>query len=406
MAPPVIVSVTPNLAFAQPGSVLTAEVAYSPGTSLSSSSLPLSLTGTGGQPGEIITLTGTLTSAVAVTDASAWLTSDTAGALWSLRSDTAGVATFTAPAPAAGTQGSVSFTVTDPVTQESATASASYSVAALLQPVMGTGLLGAYPGAGNAPPSKFPAPVQVVTRYERLDGNWPSAADVALMTAGQVLAVCWSSQLAAGGAASWADIAAGKHDAAILAQAHRLAALPGPVFAGYDNEMDGATRIAASGPLVNYAAAYRHIHDLVAPVARNVAWCWVPQGGHTAADAAIYPGDAYVDWIGFDEYDPTLAKGSPLAAWSPFVTWLRAQPFGHGKPLCLFETGVCATVPDAQRASWIEGIPAAAQHLGIQMVLWFSDSGTLGDTSIGAGTLSAAAFRSIGAGPFFAAGKP
>jgi hypothetical protein len=280
--------------------------------------------------------------------------------------------------------------------------SASYVVRALLQPASG-GLFGAYPGPGNAAPSAFPAPIQVVARYEKLDGNWPNAADLALMKAGQILAVCWSSQLSAParGSASWVDIAAGKHDAAIVAQAHRLAALPGPIFVGYDNEFDGQVRIAASGPVSGFVDAYRHIHGLVAPIARNVAWCWVPQGGHTAEYASLYPGDDVVGWVGFDEYDATLAKGSPFLAWSPFIAWLEAQSFAKRKPVMLFETGVSASVPDAARAKWIAAMPDAARQLGIALVMWFNSSGGLGDTSIRSATQSAAALHTVASAPFF-----
>ena len=109
-------------------------------------------------------------------------------------------------------------------------------------------------------------------RYQALDGAWPDAADRALIAQGRWLSVCWSSRLRSGGVARWADWR-GRHDAQITAQARRLATA-GPIWVGYDNEMDGSRRIAASGPLRHYPAAFRRIRSIVRPIAPNVVWVW------------------------------------------------------------------------------------------------------------------------------------
>jgi hypothetical protein len=50
-------------------------------------------------------------------------------------------------------------------------------------------------------------------------------------------------------------------------------------------------------------AAWRHIHDRFAAAgADNVRWIWNPDGVHQETIAKGYPGDAYVDYTGWDTY--------------------------------------------------------------------------------------------------------
>jgi hypothetical protein len=266
---------------------------------------------------------------------------------------------------------------------------------------------GAYPGGGNISPAGYEAmtkrKLDIVMRYEALDGVWPNANDLALVADGRWLSVCWSSRLrATGTVATWADVAAGKYDAQITAQAHRLAAV-GNIWVGYDNEMDGHARIAMSGPLSNYAAAYRHIQQIVRPIAPNVVWIWCPTGNNRTEEvAACYPGEDYVDWICYDPYDPTLSKGSPYSTYVPFRHWQRSTGVGIGKPLGICETGFQRSLDNsAAAASWIRAVPQAMADLHIRMWQWFNSYGGLGDTSIAPGSPAAAALQSIGTDPWF-----
>lgn len=272
----------------------------------------------------------------------------------------------------------------------------------LLVPATGA-WFGAYPGGDNIGPGAFEAlarrPLDVVMRYESLDSVWPNVADRALIADGRWLAVCWSSRLrTAGTSATWADVAAGRYDALITAQARRLASA-GPILVGYDNEMDGHLRIASSGPLSNYPAAFRHIRGIVKPIAPNVIWVWCPSGNNlTAAVADCYPGDAYVDWVCYDPYDPVLSKGGPLATYRPFPEWLASQGIGRGKPLGICETGFHRDLDESGDAgAWLAAVPAALARLDIKMWLWFNSTGGLGDTSIAPGSWAAGSLESMGA---------
>ncbi len=261
---------------------------------------------------------------------------------------------------------------------------------------------GAYPGPGNAAPAPYESMVgrklDIVSRYEALDGSWPTPTDLQLIKEGRYLAVCWSSRLKAGGYATWKDVASGRYDAAIRAQAHRLASV-GPLWVGYDNEMDGHVRIAYSGPLSYYRHAYWRIHSIVAPIAPNVIWMWCPSGNNmTPAVAAAYPGDWQVDWIGFDPYDPTLSKGGPLNAYRTFPNWLTKQGIGLRKPKGIFETGFQRAMDETPAAAaWVASVPNALEKLDIRMWIWFNSYGGLGDTSMAPGSRAASALGAVGA---------
>jgi|GEM_PF-2938949 len=269
----------------------------------------------------------------------------------------------------------------------------------MLLPPAGT-WFGAYPGPDNAAPWAYEQiagrKLDVVMRYQALDGTWPNAADRALIAGGRWLSVCWSSRLRSGGVASWADVAAGRYDAQIAAQARRLASA-GPIWVGYDNEMDGPRRISASGPLPHYPAAFRRIQAIVRPIAPDVLWVWCPSGNNrTAAVADCYPGDETVDWICYDPYDPALTKGSPLETYQPFPAWLASQGIGLGKPIGISETGFHRDRDhSAAAAEWIHAVPAALSQLGIRMWIWFNSAGGLGDTSVAPGSAAAAALNGL-----------
>ena len=264
--------------------------------------------------------------------------------------------------------------------------------------------MGAYPGPSNAAPAPYEAMIgrklDVVSRYEALVDKFPTAADLKLMREGRYLAVCWSSRLSNAPVkfATWRDVAAGRYDSVIRAQAHRLASV-GPIFVGYDNEMDGHVRIGLSGPLSHYRAAYRRIHSIVAPIAPNVIWIWCPTGNNmNPGVAAAYPGDGQVDWICYDPYDPALTKGGPLGAYKTFPNWLKRQGIGLHKPKGIFETGFHRAMDQTPAAAaWMAEVPAALEKLDIKMWIWFNSYGGLGDTSVAPGSRAASALGSAGA---------
>ena len=284
---------------------------------------------------------------------------------------------------------------------------ASTSGSSILQPPAGYALFGAYPGSGNADPditngfesaSMADRLLAVWTRYYEVTTSWPTADDLLLMSAGRTMYVDLTPSFTIGDI-TWAEITAGTYDSYLTAAANIIKASGYPVLIGWDSEPDDTSR-EASGTAAEYIASYQHVYNLFKGVTPLAIMCWIVSEGDSYS-ATFYPGDAYVDWIGADPYDATLSKGSPTAAYTPFVTWLASQSFGSGKPIGIFETGVDDTVADSARAAWIDAVPAALAALGYQIWIWFNSGGTLGTTTITPGTLSASALATIGANPVF-----
>jgi len=87
---------------------------------------------------------------------------------------------------------------------------------------------------------------------------------------------------------------------------------------GNSNLYDGPER---------YIDAYRHVHDLVAPIAPNIVWVWNPNGLDWPRSSTnpwngynnYYPGDTYVDWIGVDGYNWGQQSGNGYSfVWATF----------------------------------------------------------------------------------------
>jgi len=113
------------------------------------------------------------------------------------------------------------------------------------------------------------------------------------------------------------DIANGKYDSYIISAAQTLKGLGYPVYMRPFHEFNGfwyswglPNQGASPQADANFIAAWRHMVDTFrAQGATNVKFIWCFAGGSihnpNAWDnpAAAYPGDSYVDWVGFDNYN-------------------------------------------------------------------------------------------------------
>ena len=256
----------------------------------------------------------------------------------------------------------------------------------------------------------------IVKRYHDFsnaggNGAFPDAAERALAAQGRIPHFAWvSKNYSTGAVAKWADIAAGRYDAAVVDPvARRLKAYGEKVFLDFDHEMDGVTR-SGNGTPASYAAAYRHIHARFDALGvTNVVWVWVPTGylGNQAKIAGSYPGDAYVDWIGYDPYNFASCHGGSWrdyeAVISGFYDWLMAR--GHGdKPFMLAEYGSVAHHADARaRAAWFRGqVAALKKHPNIKAIQLFnsSDGGSC-DAEISRDAAALDAWGDSGRDPYF-----
>lgn len=199
---------------------------------------------------------------------------------------------------------------------------------------------------------------------------------------------------------TWRLVASGALDSYIDAEALKVKAFNQPLFIDFSHENDIAD--PARGTAADYVAADRHIVDRFRALgADNVVWVWVLSGWRTGDDSiplyqSLYPGDDYVDWIGWDPYnhDPAAWK-TPLQTFQGFYNLLDRSGIGAGKPRMLGEYG---TAPDPRQAAWLQGIPGALETLPQLKAVEYFDSGSW--ARFDPGTASSAAFAIAGHDPY------
>ncbi|MFI5935247.1 glycoside hydrolase family 26 protein [Actinoplanes sp. NPDC051494] len=173
---------------------------------------------------------------------------------------------------------------------------------------------------------------------------------------------------------SFADIINGSHDDLIARAARRLKAQDRPVLLRWGWEMNGdwyAWSAARNNKNPDgYIESWKHIHGIFAEEkADNVSWVWSPNWNSSpVADwntyATLYPGDAYVDWVGVSGYN--LHHETPETLFGPIY-----RSYSTRKPIMITEVGA---VDDGGRtkadwigllAEWVTGHPA------VGAVTWF-----------------------------------
>ena len=88
-----------------------------------------------------------------------------------------------------------------------------------------------------------------------------------------------------------------------------------------------------------FVAMWRHVHDVISATldSDHLAWVFAPGAGDApiaqkcgAITPAIYPGDAYVDWMGIDGYerDPSATPDSVFDATISTLQGLSTRPIG------------------------------------------------------------------------------
>jgi hypothetical protein len=124
-----------------------------------------------------------------------------------------------------------------------------------------------------------------------------------------------------------------------------------------------------------FVQAWRHVHDIFVSVgATNVAWLWGPNVNYTGSIplAELFPGDAYVDWVGLSGYN-----------WGTVNPWNRWQTFAQvfdrsladlaqltAKPVVIAE--VASTEDGGDKAAWITDMWAElAARPQIRGFVWF-----------------------------------
>ncbi|MET7292329.1 glycosyl hydrolase [Streptomyces griseoloalbus] len=179
---------------------------------------------------------------------------------------------------------------------------------------------------------------------------------------------------------TWKEIAAGELDASVIdVQAQRIKdygeRTGKKVFLSFDLEMD--TRTPDNGTPAEYVKAYRHIHDRFRELGvDNVVWTWIITGYLNHADLfeRMYPGDEYVDWIGYNQYNYYRCHAADWLTFEQTQTtshdWIR-ENISDDKPLMLSEFGTAVDSARPQRqAEWYGQVPRVLKDLeGVKAAL-------------------------------------
>lgn len=206
---------------------------------------------------------------------------------------------------------------------------------------------------------------------------------------------------------SWASIARGKWDASvILPEARQLEHWHHKVFISFDSEFDN-TRQRDRGTPKQYAMAYRHIYDVFSRAhVHNVIWAWVPTGylpNETFIEHA-YPGNRYVDWVGYDPYNfyschDSTDWRSPYDTFSGFYQWLQQDASTRGKPILLGEYG---TAPGPHEKQWYAEVAPTLHRLPLikGLIQWSSGTSATCNFAVTRSRRTMAGFVTSGLSPY------
>ena len=181
-----------------------------------------------------------------------------------------------------------------------------------------------------------------------------------------------------------AKIAAGAFDPFIRSWAIGLRKIGRPVLLRLDHEMNGNWYAWSPGVNGNTAAQYvamwRHVHDLFAQEgATNVRWVWSPNAG--TPFSSLYPGNAYVDWVGLDGYNWGRTNG-----WTPWQSFTAVFSGSYrealalsSRPLMIAETSsVEIGAPSgASKAAWISHAlesEVSQNFPRVRALIWFDQN--------------------------------
>ncbi len=195
--------------------------------------------------------------------------------------------------------------------------------------------------------------------YNSSDPVFPRSADIDLAREpGRERVIYAHWKIANSADVTFADVAAGRADARIDAQAaHLKANYPQKLFVSIQSEMEPLVDPSRGSGYTaeDYAAMYRHVvNRMRSQGVDNIIWVLAYGGYGKWATKPwfrdLYPGDAYVDWIGWHPFSNTTPIGenfkglmnSRFGATDPSYKGMynhltRRHP---GKPLMLSEFGI------------------------------------------------------------------
>lgn len=206
------------------------------------------------------------------------------------------------------------------------------------------------------------------------------------------------------------NIINGSFDAYITAWALASKAWGHPYFLRFAQEMNGnwypwSEQVNGNQP-GQFVQAWIHIHNIFTQVgATNVTWVWSPNVEYPSSTSLseLYPGSAYVDWIGMDGYNWSYVAGHRWQTFSQVfqTTYNDVEHMSTGKPLMIAE--MASGSVGGNKAAWItdaltKQIPTVFK--AIKAVVWFDENKET-DWRVESSTTSQAAFASAISNPVY-----
>jgi len=180
------------------------------------------------------------------------------------------------------------------------------------------------------------------------------------------------------------DVASGAIDGSILAWASVYAKWTNggqkKAFIAPLQEMNGSW-VSYTGDPENYKLAYRHIQDLFVQAGvpeSAVVWVFAPNGWSLPGDEfeAYYPGDAFVDVVGFSAFNFGGCAAQPTweafdQAFKPYLD--RMLVMAPSKPIFIAQTGTVEQGGD-KNAWLVEAYSRLAATPNLQGVIYFNQA--------------------------------
>jgi hypothetical protein len=257
----------------------------------------------------------------------------------------------------------------------------------------------------------------IIERYHDMsagpDGIFPDPAERQLAR-DHLLLFSWAPNVWSSGTwYPWRMVASGALDRSVIEpEARRLRAFGHTVFLTFAAEPDHV--VPREGSPAQFVAAWRHVHGVFARLGvRNVVWVWTTEGylPHAGTIAALYPGNSYVDWVGYDPYNYFTCHGAPWLSFSatvlPFYKWLISHNFGD-KPIMLAEFSSAPDPRDpARAASWYRSVSTVARGLpDLKALIQWNATVPGCDLRLADGSAAGRAYRQAGLSPYFPRNVP
>lgn len=179
------------------------------------------------------------------------------------------------------------------------------------------------------------------------------------------------------------NIINGKFDAYITRWALDSKTWGHPYFLRFAHEMNGnwypwAEQVNGNKP-GQFVLAWKHIHDIFTRLGvSNVTWVWSPNADYSTSTSMreLYPGDAYVDWVGLSGYN---WGNTGVHVWQSFNS-IYSYTYNDilsltSRPIMLAE--VASTEQSGNKANWITDAYVTQlprNYPRIRAVVWFNES--------------------------------